>query len=167
MLQFAELIKGEHPGIFVHSIYVEENLDQDQRAGFVRVVSCRVDCPSLRACLLLLLLLLLPVLCVLGFGGGAFTDALDVRTGAPGAGWGRPRKERNVYVIAVPCVGALYAVNPHKITHPYSETDAKSVASVSCPSLFSILYSITFSIKFNHIKAIPISNFRNRIHSPD
>ena len=35
MLKFAELVKDVHPGIFVHSIYVEENLDSDQRAGFV------------------------------------------------------------------------------------------------------------------------------------
>ncbi|KAI5123852.1 hypothetical protein M0805_005670 [Coniferiporia weirii] len=34
MLEFANLIKGVHPGIFVHSIYIEENLEADQRAGF-------------------------------------------------------------------------------------------------------------------------------------
>ncbi len=35
MLEFSNLVKGVHPGIFVHSIYIEENLDSDQRAGFV------------------------------------------------------------------------------------------------------------------------------------
>lgn len=35
MLKFAELVKDVHPGLFVHSIYIEENLDSDQRAGFV------------------------------------------------------------------------------------------------------------------------------------
>ena len=35
MLEFADLLKEVHPGLFVHSIYIEENLDADQRAGFV------------------------------------------------------------------------------------------------------------------------------------
>jgi len=34
MLEFAKLVGGAHPGIFVHSVYIEENLDADQRAGF-------------------------------------------------------------------------------------------------------------------------------------
>ena len=32
-------MKDVHPGIFVHSIYIEENLDADQRAGFVSTLS--------------------------------------------------------------------------------------------------------------------------------
>lgn len=36
MLQFASRIKEMHPGIFVHSIYIDEDLDKDRRAGFVR-----------------------------------------------------------------------------------------------------------------------------------
>ncbi|KAH8119193.1 palmitoyl-protein thioesterase [Phellopilus nigrolimitatus] len=43
MLEFAELIKGVHPGIFVHSIYVEENLDADQRAGFFGNVDVQLE----------------------------------------------------------------------------------------------------------------------------
>ncbi|TDL17270.1 alpha/beta-hydrolase [Rickenella mellea] len=34
MLEFASLIKDIHPGIFVYSIYIKEDLDGDQRAGF-------------------------------------------------------------------------------------------------------------------------------------
>jgi len=34
MLEFVEMIKEVHPGIFVHSIYVEEDLSADRRAGF-------------------------------------------------------------------------------------------------------------------------------------
>jgi hypothetical protein len=39
MLRFAEEIKTVHPGIFVHSIYIDEDLDEDRRAGFVRRAS--------------------------------------------------------------------------------------------------------------------------------
>ena len=35
MLEFAELCRGVHPGMFVHNIYVEEDLEKDQKAGFV------------------------------------------------------------------------------------------------------------------------------------
>lgn len=35
MLEFAELCKGVHPGMFVHSVYVDSNLEADQKAGFV------------------------------------------------------------------------------------------------------------------------------------
>jgi hypothetical protein len=38
MLEFVSMIKGVHPGIFVHSIYIEEDLSADQRAGFVRAM---------------------------------------------------------------------------------------------------------------------------------
>ncbi|KAF8972912.1 palmitoyl-protein thioesterase [Flammula alnicola] len=34
MLQFASRIKEMHPGIFVHSIYIEEDLGKDRQAGF-------------------------------------------------------------------------------------------------------------------------------------
>jgi len=34
MLEFIDLIKDVHPGIFVHSVYIEQNLDSDQKAGF-------------------------------------------------------------------------------------------------------------------------------------
>lgn len=36
MVEFADLIKDIHPGIFIHSIYIEENNDDDRKAGFVR-----------------------------------------------------------------------------------------------------------------------------------
>jgi len=35
MLEFARLCQGVHPGMFVHSIYIDENIDKDHRAGFV------------------------------------------------------------------------------------------------------------------------------------
>jgi hypothetical protein len=38
MLQFASLITDIHPGIFIHSIYMDEDLDKDRKAGFVRNV---------------------------------------------------------------------------------------------------------------------------------
>lgn len=37
MLQFMSLIKEMHPGIFIHSVYLNESLKEDERAGFVRV----------------------------------------------------------------------------------------------------------------------------------
>ncbi|KAL5485072.1 hypothetical protein ACEPAI_7714 [Sanghuangporus weigelae] len=43
MLEFAELIKGVHPGIFVHSIYLDKNLDADQRASFFGNVNEQID----------------------------------------------------------------------------------------------------------------------------
>jgi palmitoyl-protein thioesterase len=36
MLDFAKEIGQVHEGIFVHSIYLDEDLDEDRRAGFVR-----------------------------------------------------------------------------------------------------------------------------------
>jgi palmitoyl-protein thioesterase len=36
MLEFAELIKDIHPDIFVHSVYLAEDNQSDQRAGIVR-----------------------------------------------------------------------------------------------------------------------------------
>jgi palmitoyl-protein thioesterase len=35
MLEFIEEIKQVHPGIFVHSILIEEELEADQRASWV------------------------------------------------------------------------------------------------------------------------------------
>lgn len=35
MDNFVDLIKGIHPGIFVHSVYINENQDEDKKAGFV------------------------------------------------------------------------------------------------------------------------------------
>jgi len=46
MLQFAEEIKTVHPGIFVHSIYIEEDLDQDRQAGFYGNVNEQVQLVS-------------------------------------------------------------------------------------------------------------------------
>ena len=36
MVEFGKLIEEIHPGIFIHSVYIEEELDQDRKAGFVR-----------------------------------------------------------------------------------------------------------------------------------
>lgn len=38
MLQFMSLIKEMHPGIFIYSVYLNESLKEDERAGFVRVI---------------------------------------------------------------------------------------------------------------------------------
>ncbi|KAJ6497865.1 palmitoyl-protein thioesterase [Mycena sanguinolenta] len=43
MLRFAEEIKSVHPGIFVHSIYLEEDLDKDRQAGFYGNVNEQVQ----------------------------------------------------------------------------------------------------------------------------
>lgn len=37
MLEFAKLVKDIHPGIFVHSIYLDKDLEADQKAGIVRL----------------------------------------------------------------------------------------------------------------------------------
>jgi len=39
MLDFIKFIKNIHPGIFVHSVYLEEDLQKDQRAAIVRGIS--------------------------------------------------------------------------------------------------------------------------------
>lgn len=36
MLEFMKLIKEIHPGIFVHSIFINEDPSEDRKAGFVR-----------------------------------------------------------------------------------------------------------------------------------
>lgn len=38
MLEFISKVKEVHPGIFIHSIYIEEDLSEDQRAGTVRTL---------------------------------------------------------------------------------------------------------------------------------
>lgn len=36
MLEFMGLIKEIHPGMFIHSIYIDQDLGEDRKAGFVR-----------------------------------------------------------------------------------------------------------------------------------
>ncbi|PPQ89525.1 hypothetical protein CVT25_012197 [Psilocybe cyanescens] len=43
MLQFASLIKDVHPGIFVHSIFIEQDLDKDRQAGFYGNVNDQIE----------------------------------------------------------------------------------------------------------------------------
>lgn len=38
MLEFMKLIKDMHPGIFIHSVYIDKELDNDRKAGFVRTL---------------------------------------------------------------------------------------------------------------------------------
>jgi len=38
MAQFQALVKEIHPGIFVHSVYIDKNQDNDRKAGFVRLL---------------------------------------------------------------------------------------------------------------------------------
>ena len=40
ILEFASRIKEIHPGITIHSVYIDEDLERDRRAGFVRCLSC-------------------------------------------------------------------------------------------------------------------------------
>ena len=40
MVEFGERIAEIHPGIFIHSVYIEEDQEQDRRAGFVRCTLC-------------------------------------------------------------------------------------------------------------------------------
>ena len=37
MVQFESEVKKMHPGIFVHSIYIDQDANADKRAGFVSV----------------------------------------------------------------------------------------------------------------------------------
>jgi len=37
MAEFQDAIKAIHPGIFVHSVYIDKDLDNDRKAGFVRI----------------------------------------------------------------------------------------------------------------------------------
>ncbi|KAF5386174.1 hypothetical protein D9615_002384 [Tricholomella constricta] len=43
MLEFASLIKDIYPGIFVHSIYIEEDLNKDRQAGFYGNVDSQIE----------------------------------------------------------------------------------------------------------------------------
>ncbi|KAJ3713399.1 palmitoyl-protein thioesterase [Lentinula raphanica] len=43
MLEFVSMIKNVHPGIFVHSVYIEEELDKDRQAGFYGNVNEQLD----------------------------------------------------------------------------------------------------------------------------
>jgi palmitoyl-protein thioesterase len=36
MAEFQALVSQVHPGIFLHSVYIDENQDNDRKAGFVR-----------------------------------------------------------------------------------------------------------------------------------
>ena len=40
ILEFAELVRDVHPGLFVHSVYLDEDLDADLRNSFVRRDVC-------------------------------------------------------------------------------------------------------------------------------
>jgi palmitoyl-protein thioesterase len=41
MLEFIEMIKETHPGIFVHSVYIENDMEADRKAGWVSVLHAR------------------------------------------------------------------------------------------------------------------------------
>ncbi|KDQ57664.1 hypothetical protein JAAARDRAFT_178024 [Jaapia argillacea MUCL 33604] len=43
MLQFVSMIKDIHPGIFVHSVYIEEELDADRKAGWLGNVNDQIE----------------------------------------------------------------------------------------------------------------------------
>ncbi|KAF8070315.1 palmitoyl-protein thioesterase [Lyophyllum atratum] len=43
MIEFASLIKEIHAGIFIHSVYIEEDLDKDRKAGFYGNVNNHVE----------------------------------------------------------------------------------------------------------------------------
>ncbi|KAJ7502802.1 palmitoyl-protein thioesterase [Mycena galericulata] len=42
MLRFADEIRSVHPGIFIHSVYIDEDLDKDRQAGFYGNVNDQV-----------------------------------------------------------------------------------------------------------------------------
>lgn len=35
MLEFADMVRAVHPGMYVHLIHIEDTVDKDQKAGFV------------------------------------------------------------------------------------------------------------------------------------
>ncbi|THH20809.1 hypothetical protein EW146_g635 [Bondarzewia mesenterica] len=43
MLEFQQLIKSIHPGIFIHSVFIEPDIEADQRAGFYGNVDDQVE----------------------------------------------------------------------------------------------------------------------------
>ncbi|EJF58190.1 alpha/beta-hydrolase [Dichomitus squalens] len=46
MLEFMQLIKDIHPGIFIHSVWLNEDLEQDQKAGFFGDVTEQLEVVS-------------------------------------------------------------------------------------------------------------------------
>lgn len=42
MLEFMSLVRNIHPDVFIHSIYVEEELSEDQKAGWVSFVHSKL-----------------------------------------------------------------------------------------------------------------------------
>ncbi len=46
MLEFMQRIKDMHSGLFIHSVYLNEDLEEDQKAGFVRRRSPRSRVPA-------------------------------------------------------------------------------------------------------------------------
>lgn len=47
MLDFMQLIKQVHPGIFIHSVYIDKDLGEDKKAGFVRQCHFKLKEPVL------------------------------------------------------------------------------------------------------------------------
>lgn len=43
MVRFENEVKEMHPGIFVHSIFIDEDPKADQRAGFVSIHTASLD----------------------------------------------------------------------------------------------------------------------------
>ena len=39
MLEFMQLVKEVHPDIFIHSVYLDENLEEDRKAGWVCIIN--------------------------------------------------------------------------------------------------------------------------------
>ncbi|KAI0062827.1 alpha/beta-hydrolase [Artomyces pyxidatus] len=48
MLEFQSLIKDIHPGIFIHSVFIDQDLKEDQRAGFYGNVDEQIDFVALQ-----------------------------------------------------------------------------------------------------------------------
>ena len=46
MLEFMNLIKEVHPGIFIHSVYLKEDLEEDRKAAFVSLSGLRSELSS-------------------------------------------------------------------------------------------------------------------------
>jgi len=46
MVEFASMIQDIHPGIFIHSVYIEKELDKDRQAGFYGNVNEQLDSVS-------------------------------------------------------------------------------------------------------------------------
>ena len=50
MLECMQTVRDMHPGIFIHSIYLHDSLEDDRRAGFVRPISLSVQPGGLILC---------------------------------------------------------------------------------------------------------------------